>query len=170
MLMDRHPHFYLLPKVIFINTVVCFCCSLKIDHHNIQKPITNGSVKRWQTKENIFSPFTPTSVFLSSGKCRKMCFFIYLYAVIFPCCLLRLFTISCVTGKHCKIGGDRFIPVRNSNQMAVTSFLFTKNQPFHANKTLSSVSHSSRSLLYKYYSIIEIHHFHFYRKNKKSGP
>lgn len=79
-----------------------FVASLKIDHHNIRKPTTNGSAKRWQTKENILSPFTPTSVFLSSGKCRKMCLFIYFIAVMlqllfFQCYLLGLFTFCLVS-------------------------------------------------------------------------
>lgn len=71
--------------------------------------------------------------------------------------------------KPCKMGGDRFIPVRNSKQMAVASFLLAKNQPFHANTTLSSVSHLWRSFTY---AIIVITCFHFrcYRKNKRPGP
>lgn len=42
------------------------------------------------------------------------------------------------------MGGDRFIPVRNSKQMDVASFLLTKeNEPADAknNTALSSVSH-----------------------------
>lgn len=43
-----------------------------------------------------------------------------------------------------KMGGDRFIPVRNSKQMDVASFLLTKeNEPADAknNTALSLVSH-----------------------------
>lgn len=55
----------------------------------------------------------------------------------------------CNTGKNkkptpCKMGGDRFIPVRNNKQMDVASFLLTKeNEPVEAknNTALSSVRH-----------------------------
>lgn len=51
----------------------------------------------------------------------------------------------CILGKNkkqtpSKMGGDRFIPIRNSKQMDVASFLLTKeNEPVDTNNTGPSV-------------------------------
>lgn len=61
--------------------------------------------------------------------------------------------VLCVVGKNkkqtpCKMGGDRFIPVRNNKQMDVASFLITKeNEPVEAKNStaLSLVSRVYKS-------------------------
>uniref|UniRef100_A0A674N1L8 Cell division cycle 20 homolog n=1 Tax=Takifugu rubripes TaxID=31033 RepID=A0A674N1L8_TAKRU len=93
------------------------------DIHSILKldmPITNGPMARWQRKASSssssalsgLSPSKSANVSLGSSK-----------------------TPSKTPGKSkkqtpCKMGGDRFIPVRNNKQMDVASFLLTKeNEP-----------------------------------------
>ncbi|XP_062259535.1 cell division cycle protein 20 homolog [Platichthys flesus] len=89
------------------------------DIHSILKldmPISNAPMARWQRKasssntsaQSGLSPGKSTNVSLSSSK-----------------------TPSKTPGKNkkqtpSKMGGDRFIPTRNSNQMDVASFLLTK--------------------------------------------
>ncbi|XP_022624474.1 cell division cycle protein 20 homolog [Seriola dumerili] len=97
------------------------------DIHSILKldmPITNAPMARWQRKAsssntsalNGLSPGKSANVSLSSSK-----------------------TPSKTPGKNkkqtpSKMGGDRFIPVRNSKQMDVASFLLTKeNEPVDTN-------------------------------------
>ncbi|TWW73293.1 Cell division cycle protein 20 -like protein p55CDC [Takifugu flavidus] len=105
------------------------------DIHSILKldmPITNGPMARWQRKASSssssalsgLSPSKSANVSLGSSK-----------------------TPSKTPGKSkkqtpCKMGGDRFIPVRNNKQMDVASFLLTKeNEPVEAknNTALSSL-------------------------------
>uniref|UniRef100_A0A7N6C3Z7 CDC20/Fizzy WD40 domain-containing protein n=1 Tax=Anabas testudineus TaxID=64144 RepID=A0A7N6C3Z7_ANATE len=100
------------------------------DIHSILKldmPITNGPMARWQRKAsssntsalNGLSPGKSANVSLSSSK-----------------------TPSKTPGKNkkqtpSKMGGDRFIPTRNTKQMDVASFLLTKeNEPVDANEHL----------------------------------
>uniref|UniRef100_A0A3Q4BTS1 CDC20/Fizzy WD40 domain-containing protein n=1 Tax=Mola mola TaxID=94237 RepID=A0A3Q4BTS1_MOLML len=99
------------------------------DIHSILKldmPITNAPMARWQRKVsssntlalNGLSPGKSANVSQSSSK-----------------------TPSKTPGKNKKptpsrIGGDRFIPVRNSKQMDVASFLLSKeNEPMDMNNT-----------------------------------
>ncbi|KAF1383859.1 hypothetical protein PFLUV_G00136220 [Perca fluviatilis] len=99
------------------------------DIHSILKldmPITNAPMARWQRKAsssnssalNGLSPGKSANVSLSSSK-----------------------TPSKTPGKNkkqtpSKMGGDRFIPTRNSKQMDVASFLLSKeNEPVDANNT-----------------------------------
>ncbi|XP_070830752.1 cell division cycle protein 20 homolog isoform X1 [Chaetodon trifascialis] len=95
------------------------------DIHSILKldmPIINAPMARWQRKASStntsgLSPGKAANVSLSSSK-----------------------TPNKTPGKNkkqtpSKMGGDRFIPTRNSKQMDVASFLLTKeNEPVDANK------------------------------------
>uniref|UniRef100_H3DCT0 Cell division cycle 20 homolog n=1 Tax=Tetraodon nigroviridis TaxID=99883 RepID=H3DCT0_TETNG len=69
------------------------------------------------------------------------------------------------------MAGDRFIPVRNSNRMAVTSFLLTNNQPFHTNTTLSLEKQKAWSITLNGYNInnAKILHFGERRLNAPEG-
>nr|XP_043890884.1 cell division cycle protein 20 homolog [Solea senegalensis] len=103
---------------------------LENDIHSILKldmPITNAPVARWQRKTSssnnsglsCLTPGKSSNVSLSSSK-----------------------TPSKTPGKGkktpSKVGADRFIPTRNSNQMDVASFLLTKeNEPVDPNNTTS---------------------------------
>ncbi|XP_028283650.1 cell division cycle protein 20 homolog [Parambassis ranga] len=103
------------------------------DIHSILKldmPLTNAPMARWQRKAsscststmNGLSPGKSTNASLSSSK-----------------------TPSKTPGKNkkltpSKMGGDRFIPVRNGNQMDVASFLISKeNEPMDTNNTPGAV-------------------------------
>ncbi|KAL7387210.1 hypothetical protein ABVT39_019971 [Epinephelus coioides] len=100
------------------------------DIHSILKldmPITNAPMARWQRKASSsntsagLSPGKPANVSLSSSR-----------------------TPSKTPGKNkkqtpSKMGADRFIPVRNSKQMDVASFLLSKeNEPADANTSAGS--------------------------------
>ncbi|KAF3699353.1 Cell division cycle protein 20 -like protein p55CDC [Channa argus] len=102
------------------------------DIHSILKldlPVANGTILRWKRKTSSsntsavsgLSPGKSTNVSLSSSK-----------------------TPSKTPGKTkrqtpCKMGGDRFIPVRNNRQMEIASFLLTReNDPPEANNTAMS--------------------------------
>ncbi|XP_034039609.1 cell division cycle protein 20 homolog [Thalassophryne amazonica] len=94
------------------------------DIHSILKldmPITNAPMARWQRKASssnvsALSPGKSTNVSVNSSK-----------------------TPSRTPGKNkkptpSKVGGDRFIPTRNSKQMDVATFLLTKeNEPMDTN-------------------------------------
>eukprot|EP00064_Thunnus_orientalis_P015618 superscaffoldBa00002930_g15673 len=96
------------------------------DIHSILKldmPITNAPMARWQRKASssnstALTPGKSANVSLSSSK-----------------------TPTKTPGKNkkqtpSKMGGDRFIPIRNSKQMDVASFLLTKeNEPVDTNNT-----------------------------------
>ncbi|KAK2822407.1 hypothetical protein Q5P01_022472 [Channa striata] len=124
---------------------------LENDIHGILKldmPITNGPMARWQRKassSNGLSPGKCSNVSLSSSK-----------------------TPSKTPGKGkrqtpSKMGGDRFIPIRNSKQMDVASFLLTKeNQPADANETaMSSENQKAWSLSLNGYNIEDAKILHF---------
>uniref|UniRef100_A0A674MSV7 Cell division cycle 20 homolog n=1 Tax=Takifugu rubripes TaxID=31033 RepID=A0A674MSV7_TAKRU len=119
------------------------------DIHSILKldmPITNGPMARWQRKASSssssalsgLSPSKSANVSLGSSK-----------------------TPSKTPGKSkkqtpCKMGGDRFIPVRNNKQMDVASFLLTKeNEPVEAknNTALSSETQKAWSISLNGYNI-----------------
>ncbi|TNN40607.1 Cell division cycle protein 20 [Liparis tanakae] len=98
------------------------------DIHSILKldmPITNGPMARWQRKasSSSASALNATSPGKSAGVSGS-----------------SLKTPSKTPGKNkkstpSKVGGDRYIPTRNSKQMDVASFLLSKeNEPVDANK------------------------------------
>ncbi|XP_028988145.1 cell division cycle protein 20 homolog [Betta splendens] len=97
------------------------------DIHSILKldmPITNGPMARWQRKASSSNAPAPNG--LSPGKSANVS-------------LSSSKTPGKTPGKNkkqtpSKMGGDRFIPTRNSKQMDVASFLLTKeNEPEDAN-------------------------------------
>ncbi|XP_068604454.1 cell division cycle protein 20 homolog [Brachionichthys hirsutus] len=117
------------------------------DIHSILRldmPITNAPVARWQRKAssssapplNSLSPGKSTNVSLNSSK-----------------------TPSKTPGKNkkqtpSKMGGDRFIPTRNSKQMDVATFLLTKEiEPMDTNKSAMSEKQKARSVLLNGYNI-----------------
>ncbi|KAM6919258.1 cell division cycle protein 20 homolog [Xenentodon cancila] len=116
------------------------------DIHSILKldmPITNGPMARWQRKAssssasaiNALSPGKPANVSQSSSK-----------------------TPSKTPGKTkktpSKMGGDRFIPIRNSKQMDVANFLLTKeNEPSEANTAATSNTQKAWSVSLNGYNI-----------------
>ncbi|XP_029381153.1 cell division cycle protein 20 homolog [Echeneis naucrates] len=117
------------------------------DIHSILKldmPITNAPMARWQRKAsssnlstlNGLSPGKSANVSQSSSK-----------------------TPSKTPGKAkkqtpSKMGGDRFIPVRNSKQMDVASFLLAKeNEPVDANTTAASGNQKAWSMSLNGYNI-----------------
>ncbi|KAM9844608.1 cell division cycle protein 20 homolog [Aulostomus maculatus] len=100
------------------------------DIHSILKldmPITNAPMARWQRKASSSN----TSGGLSPGKSANAS-------------LSSSKTPSKTPGKNkkqtpSKMGGDRFIPIRNSKQMDVASFLLSKeNEPVDANNTAAA--------------------------------
>ncbi|XP_072219837.1 cell division cycle protein 20 homolog isoform X2 [Leuresthes tenuis] len=118
------------------------------DIHSILKldmPITNAPMARWQRKAsssntsatNGLSPGKSANVSLSSSK-----------------------TPSKTPGKSkktpSKMGGDRFIPIRNSKQMDVANFLLSKeNEPVDANAAGPSESQKAWSVSLNGYNIEE---------------
>uniref|UniRef100_H3DCT1 Cell division cycle 20 homolog n=1 Tax=Tetraodon nigroviridis TaxID=99883 RepID=H3DCT1_TETNG len=117
------------------------------DIHSILKldmPITNGPMARWQRKASSssasglqgLSPGKSANVSLSSSK-----------------------TPSKTPGKNkkqtpCKMGGDRFIPVRNNKQMDVASFLLTKeNEPVEAKNNTAKETQKAWSVSLNGYNI-----------------
>uniref|UniRef100_A0A8C3G413 Cell division cycle 20 homolog n=1 Tax=Cyclopterus lumpus TaxID=8103 RepID=A0A8C3G413_CYCLU len=118
------------------------------DIHSILKldmPITNGPMARWQRKAssssasslNALSPGKSAGVSLGSSK-----------------------TPSKTPGKNkkstpSKVGGDRYIPTRNSKQMDVASFLLSKeNEPVDTNNaTGTSESQKAWSIALNGYNI-----------------
>ncbi|KAM9322331.1 cell division cycle protein 20 homolog isoform 2-T2 [Pholidichthys leucotaenia] len=102
---------------------------LENDIHSILKldmPITNAPLARWQRK-----PSTTSLSGLSPGRSGNVS-------------QTSSKTPSKTPGKNkkqtpSKMGGDRFIPIRNSKQMDVASFLLTKeNEPVDANNAAAS--------------------------------
>uniref|UniRef100_A0A8C7ZTE1 Cell division cycle 20 homolog n=1 Tax=Oryzias sinensis TaxID=183150 RepID=A0A8C7ZTE1_9TELE len=118
----------------------------------LDMPILNAPMARWQRKAsssntsslNGLSPGKPTNVSLSSSK-----------------------TPSKTPGKSkktpSKIGGDRFIPTRNSKQMDVANFLLTKeNEPLDANTAGSTLeSQKAWSVSLNGYNIEDAKILHF---------
>lgn len=128
------------------------------DIHSILKldmPITNAPMARWQRKAssssasalNGLSPGKSANVSQSSSKTPSKTpgdvFSVYSRSSTKPCRYNSLSvnhcSIFCILGKTkkqtpSKMGGDRFIPIRNSKQMDVASFLVTKeNDPVDTN-------------------------------------
>uniref|UniRef100_A0A3Q2WAY1 Cell division cycle 20 homolog n=2 Tax=Haplochromis burtoni TaxID=8153 RepID=A0A3Q2WAY1_HAPBU len=117
------------------------------DIHSILKldmPITNAPMARWQRKASSsntsalsgLSPGKSANVSLSSSK-----------------------TPSKTPGKNkkqtpSKMGGDRFIPIRNSKQMDVATFLLTKeNEPADTNTSVTSESQKAWSVSLNGYNV-----------------
>nr|XP_015812424.2 cell division cycle protein 20 homolog [Nothobranchius furzeri] len=116
------------------------------DIHSILKldmPITNAPIARWQRKASSsttpalggLSPGRPANASLSSSK-----------------------TPGKTPGKNkktpSKMGGDRYIPIRNSQQMDVANFLLTKeNEPVDANSSTSSETQKFWSVSLNGYNI-----------------
>ena len=115
------------------------------DIHSILKldmPITNAPMARWQRKASssnasALSPGKSANVSLSTTKTPSktpgsLCNSIYATYKRYMCFVSGDFNhFFCIVGKNkkqtpSKMGGDRFIPTRNSKQMDVASFLLTK--------------------------------------------
>lgn len=124
------------------------------DIHSILKldmPITNAPMARWQRKAstsnasaaNGLSPGKSANVSLSSSK-----------------------TPSKTPGKSKKqtpsrVGGDRYIPFRNSNQMDVANFLLTKeNEPVDNTYTTSAETQKAMSVSLNGYNIEDVKILH----------
>lgn len=168
------------------------------DIHSILKldmPITNAPViARWQRKGSSsntaaalssLSPGKPANLSQSSSKTPSKTpggiLFIYLFNW---CCasldapqgntnLNNFLLFLHIVGKNkktpSKMGGDRYIPIRNSKQMDVANYLLTKeNEPVGANATASTVSKLVR-FLYKllHNAYIFIHRGHLYLKENQ---
>lgn len=106
-------------------------------------PISIGQVARWQRKRSSSSSSMLSG--LSPGKCGNASIGssktpgrtpgnLFICGLAWPYCQsfdhhIRIFV--CILGKNkrhtpSRIGGDRYIPVRNSKQMEVASFLISK--------------------------------------------
>lgn len=139
------------------------------DIHSILKldmPITNAPMARWQRKASSsntsalsgLSPGKSANVSLSSSKTPSKTpgsVFVCIYTRMSGKALQMLttgkffkkfFFFLWFIGKNkkqtpSKMGGDRFIPIRNSKQMDVATFLLTKeNEPADTNTSVTSVS------------------------------
>ncbi|KAM4605617.1 cell division cycle protein 20 homolog [Polymixia lowei] len=120
------------------------------DIHSILKldmPITNAPMARWQRKAS--SSTTATTNTLSPGKSANVS-------------LSSSKTPSKTPGKNkkctpSKVGGDRYIPTRNSKQMDVASFLLSKeNEPTDTNNPAAdSESQKAWSVTLNGYNIEE---------------
>ncbi|XP_038145155.1 cell division cycle protein 20 homolog [Cyprinodon tularosa] len=115
------------------------------DIHSILKldmPITNAPMARWQRKAS--SSNTSGLSALSPGKSANVS--------------LSSKTPTKTPGKGkktpSKMGGDRFIPIRNNKQMDVANFLLTKeNEPDDGKTTVSSESKKAWSVTLNGYNI-----------------
>ncbi|XP_012734427.3 cell division cycle protein 20 homolog [Fundulus heteroclitus] len=141
----RGVHVFTRRRSWFVNKMAQF--GFENDIHSILKldmPITNAPMARWQRKASSsstsaglsgLSPGNSTNVSLSSSK-----------------------TPTRTPGKGkktpSKMGGDRFIPIRNNKQMDVANFLLTKeNEPVDATNTVSAESQKVWSVTLNGYNI-----------------
>lgn len=144
---------------------------LENDIHSTLKldvPISNGPMARWQRKTSSSSSSTLSG--LSPGKCGNASISssktpgktpgnLFISGLAQPHWQSfdhRLRPRVCIAGKSKKytpsrIGGDRYIPVRNSKQMEVASFLISKgNDPAETALTVSYY-HTAPAFLFTHY-------------------